>query len=227
MPKAKPSAKARIATPALLREQVGGEHRQPFAALGAGAASRAAPRGSAPGRAAVGELAGDQRVVPVAVARDEQPADRGAGDHHRERDAQLEPDRAHRRAPFAAEEAPQPADQRGARAVDLEPGAPHQRFEIGQRAGIERGLARDREARGGLAVEHRQREQVLVGDAPQAVLLERDDDRLEPPPVGLALEPEAVGAQARRLDVGRRHDLGLAEQRERHQPTASARLAAR
>ncbi len=93
--------------------------------------------------------------------------------------------------------------------------AADQRFEVVQRGRVERGLARDRQARGSLAVEHRQGEQVLVRDPPHAPFLEALDQVIEPPPVAFAREAELVRAQARRLDAGRRLDSVAAQEGER------------
>ncbi len=116
-------------------------------------------RGEAPGTRASPNAGRHECEVPFLVARYEQPADHRACDHHRKRNAHVEPDGAHRRAPSAAKKPPQPADETHPRAIDLEPCALHQRFEIGERGRIERCLARDREARCSGAVERGQFEQ--------------------------------------------------------------------
>ena len=179
-------------------EQCGRKQPQSVLALAA-IEGRAQRRAARAGDAGIAAVARDQCGVPAWIARHQHPADDRSRDHHRQGDGQIEPHPAHRPAPAAAEEPPQPAAQPDARAINQEPGALGQPFEIGQRAGVERSFARDRQAGGDRAVQHRQGEQVLVRNAREPPGFHARDDGFQPLPVRLAFQPEAVRAQCRLL----------------------------
>ena len=178
----------------VVRKQLGSENTESGLVLLA--KQRAHEHGAAgSGHAGIDHPAGHQRVVPVGIARHEQPADHGACHHQRERDEDIAAKLPHAGAPAPAEEAREPVAQTGARAIDDEPGALGQHFEPEQRLAVKRGLTRDREAGDGGAVERGEREQVFVRYPAQPSALDPRDNRLKPLPFALALQPKAVGPQ--------------------------------
>ncbi len=75
---------------------------------------------------AASHLRRHKREEPLAVTRDQQPAYDSSSHHHRQRDADVEPDFAYRPAPSTEQETAQPGPQPLAWAINLEPGPLHQ-----------------------------------------------------------------------------------------------------
>lgn len=178
----------------VVAEQGGGEHAHPVLAL-VSEKGRAQRLAACPGHALVGEASRHERIVPLRIGRDQEPADGDARDHQQQGEQQVDAEAAHRRAPFPAEEAPEPRPERGARAIDQEPRALGQRFEIGNERGVERSLAGNGEARRDGPIERGQCQQVFVRKPAHPPRFHATNDAFQPLPVGFPLKPEAVGTQ--------------------------------